>query len=137
MQREDFFKAELVQELRYVSSSMRKEPALDKKIFYFSGAYGITSRTFRYSFSKDVLLADSVCMQVYNLLMARFAQVGGIDKDGQLAKKLDELSDQLNSLADNFESGKNILESIENILTIGYSTTGNGIYLEEKGELKL
>jgi hypothetical protein len=137
MERDDFFKNELVQELRYASNQMRKDLSVEKKIFYFSAAYGITSRTFRYSFSKDVLLADLVCTQVYQMLQARFVQLGGMDVGGQLEKKLGKLCDELTALADRFESGDSILEPIENILTIGYSTTGNGLYLEERGDLKL
>ena len=68
MQHDDFFRRELVQELRRVENLIRHESSVEKKIYYFSAAYGITSRTFRYSFTKDFLLADFVLQGAYNLL---------------------------------------------------------------------
>lgn len=50
MPHEDFFRRELVQELRRVENLMRRESSIEKKVYYFSAAYGVTSRTFRYSF---------------------------------------------------------------------------------------
>jgi len=137
MQRAEFFKNELTQELHYIAKAMREESDIEKRIFLFSAAYGITSRTFRYVFSKDVLLADFVLTQVYNMLMNRFNQIQGIDKDGSLQLKLNELSDELDDLAAGFDTGKDVATPLKNILTIGYSVTGNGIYLEQKRELEV
>jgi hypothetical protein len=133
-ERAEFFTSELVQELRYVANAMREETDIEKKIFLFSAAYGITSRTFRYVFSKDVLLADFVLTQVYELLTKR---IEGIGVEGSLPLKLDRLSDELEDLAAGFEQNKNLVDPLKNILTIGYSVIGNGIYLEQKGELKI
>jgi hypothetical protein len=133
-ERAEFFKSELVQELRYVANAMREETDIEKKIFLFSAAYGITSRTFRYVFSKDVLLADFVLTQVYELLTKR---VEGMGVDGSLPLKLNRLSDELEDLAAGFEQDKNIGDPLKNILAIGYSVIGNGIYLEQKGELEI
>jgi len=69
--REEFFRKELVEELRRIENMMRQAPSIDKKIYYFSASYGITSRTYRYSFSKDVLLADILLQNVYNMMMER------------------------------------------------------------------
>ena len=67
MAQDKYFRKELVKELRFVEGLIKKEPSVEKKIYYFSAAYGITSRTYRYAFSKDVLLADYVLQTVHNL----------------------------------------------------------------------
>jgi len=69
--REEFFRKELVEELRRVETLIRQAPTLEKKAYYFSAAYGITNRTYRYSFSKDVLVADLLLQGVYNMIMER------------------------------------------------------------------
>lgn len=70
MPHEDFFGRELVQELRRAENLMRRESSFEKR-YTISAAYGVTNRTFRYSFSKDILLTDFLLQGVYNLLMDR------------------------------------------------------------------
>lgn len=138
MSQEEFFKKELVKELRLVEALMKKEENIEKKIYLFSGAYGITSRTYRYSFSDDVLLADLVLMSGYQSLVDRFQKI----KNGDTTVKLEEIhfkkmEEGLRLLADAFEKNESILVPLKIILTTAFSTQGPGNYLREKGMLKL
>jgi len=138
MSQKEFFKKELVKELRLVEALMKKEDNPDKKIYYFSAAYGITNRTYRYSFSKDVLLADLVLNNAYQTLLDRSQRL----KAGDTSVLLEEIhfkkiEEGLRQLADAFENNESILEALENILTAVFSTSGAGNYLREKGSLKL
>ncbi len=138
MSRDDFFKKELVAELRRVEVSMRKEASIEKKIYYLSAAYGITSRTLRYQFNEDYLLADYVLTTCYNGLMDRFKR----NRSGETIVELqsvhfERIQDGLKILADAFETGGSILLPLEQILATMYATTGPGNYLREKGLLKL
>lgn len=138
MTQEGFFKKELVKELRLVETLMKKEDSIEKKIYYFSAAYGITGRSYRYSFSEDVLLADLVLTTGYQALMDRFQRI----RNGDTTVKLEEthfkkIEEGLRLLADAFEKDESILKPIEIILTATFSTQGAGNYLREKGLLKL
>jgi len=138
MPQKDFFRKELVKELRLVEALMKKEENIEKKIYYFSAAYGITSRTIRYSFSEDVLLADLVLSAGYQALLDRFQRL----KSGDTTVKLEEIHFKkiekgLRQLADAFESTESILEPLKTILTPTFSTSGAGNYLRAKGLLKL
>jgi len=138
MQHDDFFRRELVQELRLVENLMRRESSVEKKIYYFSAAYGITSRTFRYSFSRDILLADFVLQGAYNLLKDRLNRFKAGDKTVPLDEILFEaICDGLKLLADRIESKDNLQNALETILTAAYVTTGPGNYLREKKEINL
>ena len=138
MPHEDFFRRELVQELRRVENLMRRESSFEKKIYYFSAAYGVTSRTFRYSFSKDILLADFVIQGAYNLLMDRTNRLKAGDKTVPLDEVLfEKISDGLKLLADKIEAKENIQGALEIILTAAYAATGPGNYLREKGDIEL
>lgn len=135
---EMLFREELVEELLNVSRLMREEKSLEKKIYYFSAAFGITGRTFRYVFSKDVLLADLVLNASYQSLNDRYQRM----RSGDATVLIDEpvipqIIDGLEMLAKNFERGEPIQEALETILTASYSITGPGNYLRDKGLLKL
>ena len=137
MQREDFFRRELVAELRRVEKYMREEQDIEKKIYLFSAAYGITSRTLRYSFSKDVLLADVVLQTTYRMLLDRYNRIKGGERIIEIKKEhFDKLAEALKELARRFENEESIQKPLEDIISIGFILTGPGNYLAFKGELK-
>ncbi len=138
MSQKEFFKKELIKELRLVEALMKKEEDLDKKIYYFSAAYGITNRTYRYSFSKDVLLADLVLNNGYQTLLDRAQRIKAGDRSVLLEEiHFEKIEEGLRQLADAFEKDESILEPLENILTAVFSTSGAGNYIRGKGLLKL
>lgn len=138
MQRENFFRKELVAELRRVEKFVREAPDIEKKIYYFSAAYGITSRTMRYAFSKDVLLADVILQTTYNVLMERYNRFRSGDRTVEITDEhFEKLCDALKELARCFDRGESIQKPLEDIMAVGFSVTGPGNYLREKGELKL
>lgn len=137
-EREDLFKKELVGELRRVEILVRQAPSIEKKAYYFSAAYGITNRTYRYSFSQDVLIADLLLNGTYNMIMERIAALRSGDQNiipDQLV--FEKICDGLRDLANCLESGESIFDPLKNITTAGFSITGAGNYLREKGLLKL
>jgi len=137
-QRDDFFRKELVDELRRVEALIRQEPSLEKKIYYFSAAYGITSRTFRYSFSKEVLLADILLHNVYNMLIERLNLLKSGDENVTVdVVVFDRICDGLRDLANCLESSESVLEPLTTITTAGFAITGPGNYLREKKMLEL
>ena len=138
-ERRDFFNKELVDELRRVQEYVSREPMLEKKVYYFSAAYGITGRTFRYSFSKNVLLADFVLTQVYHQMFEAIKQMKGGNQSVKLSgEHFEKICDLLGSLADKFESkDDNIQSQLEDLLAVGFSITSVGNYLAEKGDLKI
>lgn len=138
MTQEEFFNKELVKELRLVEALMKKEENIEKKIYLFSAAYGITTRTYRYCFSDDVLLADLVLMSGYQSLVDRFQRI----KNGDITVKFEEIhfkkfEEGLRLLADAFENNESILVPLKIISTTAFSTQGAGNYLREKGMIKL
>jgi len=138
MAQDKYFRKELVKELRLVEGLVKKEPSVEKKIYYFSAAYGITSRTYRYAFSKDVLLADYVLQTVHNLFTDRVNRIKAGDPTVKIEDAhFEKLCEGLKLLANKLEAEENIQEPLEMLLTIAFSTSGPGNYLHEKGELKL
>ena len=138
MSQDKFFRKELVKELRRVENLIKKEPSLEKKMYYFSAAYGMTSRTYRYSFTRDVLLADFVLQATYNLFMERINRGKANDTTVEIEDlQIEKLCEGLRFLANKIEAEENIQEPLEILITAAFSTTGPGNYLREKGELTL
>jgi len=138
MSQDRFFRKELAKELNRVESLMKKESSVEKKIYYFSAAYGATSRTFRYSFSRDVLLADFVLQTCYNLLVDRVNRIKNGDNTIQVDNiHFEKICEGLKILAERLEKEENIQEPLELLITATFSTTGPGNYIREKGELNL
>ncbi|MFA6331497.1 MAG: hypothetical protein WCX22_00965 [Methanoregula sp.] len=137
--REIFFKKELVTELREVARLMKATKNPEKKIYYFSAAYGITSRTYRYSFSRDVLLADFVLNTSYQALVQRLKMLKAGDGNVVLDDKIfNALHKGLLMLADAFDAEKpQTQEALEQILTASFVASGPGNYLREKGAVTL
>lgn len=138
MTQKRFFEKETVKELRLIEVMMKKEENIERKIYLFSGAYGVMGRSYRYEFSKDALLAELVLNNSYTVLTDRLNRL----KSGDTTVKFEtihfeKIEEGLRSLADCIESEKSILEPLELILTISFSTSGPGNYLREKGMLKL
>lgn len=135
--KELFFKKELISELRLIEQKMKSEESLEKKTYLFSAAYGIANRTYRYSFSRDVLLMDLVLNNAYGLLYERIQK---IKREGDNLVPLENihferLQEGLKMLADSLENEKPIQEALELIVCVSFSTTGPGNYLKEKGML--
>lgn len=138
MPQDRFFRKELAKELNRVEALIKKEGSVEKKIYYFSAAYGATSRTFRYSFSRDVLLADFVLQTCYNLLADRVNRIKKGDTTVEIEKiHFEKICEGLKILAERLEKEENIQEPLELILTATFSTTGPGNYIREKGEIDL
>ena len=117
---------------------MKEEKNIEKKIYYFSAAYGITTRHYRYSFSGEVLIADLVLNTAYQSLNERLKMI----KSGNATVEMNEqvfekLQDGLLKLADAFESKKPVQAALEYILTVAFSISGPGNYLKEKGMIEV
>ena len=138
MAQDSFFRKELVKELRYVELLMKKDTDVEKKIYHFSAAYGVTNRTLRYSFSPDYLIADLVLNSAYQGLTQRIGLIKSGDSTVQIEQvHFETIEKGLKDLADAFDTESSILEPLETIFTAAYSLSGPGNYLREKGLLKI
>ena len=131
---EAYFRKELVQELRRIAKMMKEEKDVEKKIYYFSAAYGITSRHYRYAFSSEVLLADLVLNTAYQTLNERLRLIKSGNTTVEMSEHVfEKLQEGLLKLADAFDSKKPVQAALEYILTLAFSISGPGNYLKEKG----
>ena len=136
MQLDKKYKDDLVQELRFASKKMNEADTIEKKLFFFSATYGITSRINKMSFSKELLLTDFILSQTYQLIFGRYNQIKG----GEFTIPLDEaifkkMSIKVAQMADRIEKNEPFYDILEFFITVGYSTNGAGYYLLLKEQL--
>ena len=111
------------------------------KTYYFSVFHGETARQLNMHWDADLVLLWSVTQHFTNAIGARSTQakgefpLGGYP-DGFL-QVIDEVSADLAGAFDGVELDVPRLHSaLEIIAALAFSTTGNGAYLVEKGEIK-
>ena len=138
MRHDDPFRKELVKELRQVETLMGRDCSMEKRIYYFSAAYGATGRAYRYSLSRDVLLADLVLQTTHQIFAERLMRMKGGDTTVIIEElHFQRLREGLTMLASGLEKAENIQGPLEALLVTAHSVTGPGNYLRERGDLQL
>lgn len=129
----------IADEFRVVANLMDKENDGLRKVFYFSGAYGVVQRMLNLEYSNELALLHGVLNNTYQALNNRLVSlISGAERVVAVpASNFDVLSSVLKELGDALLGDKDILEYLGTISAIAYMTTGNGYYLYSKGVIKL
>ncbi len=128
-----------IEELRYVSKQMQGTENIEEKLYYFSAVFGAAQRIVNFEFDPEMLFINQVTQLAHNQIQQRLVLV----KSGQqpslgLSDNLfDVLRNIVDEMASRIEKGETTHPILEKMMTLSYSTTGNGYYLFQKGELKL
>jgi len=128
-----------VQELRYVTKQMQETENLEEKLYYFSAVFGAAQRIINFEFDPEMLFIHQVTQLAHNQIQQKLVLL----KSGQQTSLglpdnlFVVLRDMVDEIASRIENGETTYPILEKIMTLSYSTTGNGHYLFQKGELKL
>ena len=133
------FRKILVDELQLVAQKVRVEKDIRRKIFFFSGAYGVVFRLLNFSFDPELVLIHGVLNMTYSSAGALQTKIErGEESIIQItAAFFDKLADLTEELATAIEEDKNICGILQEIATLSYTLTGNGYYLYQKGIIKV
>lgn len=128
-----------IEELRYVTKQMQGAENPEEKLYYFSAVFGTAQRIVNFEFDSEMLFIHQVTQLVYNQIQQRLVLVNsGQQKSIGLSDKLfDVLRGMVDEMASRIENEETTHPILEKMMTLSYSTTGNGHYLLQKGELKL
>lgn len=128
-----------IEELRYVTKQMQGTENLEEKLYYFSAVFGAAQRIVNFEFDPEMLFIYQVTQLAYNqiqqrLVLVKSGQQTSIGLSDNLFAVLREMVDEM---ASRVENGETTCPILEKMMTLSYSTTGNGYYLFQKGELKI
>lgn len=128
-----------IEELRYVAKQMQGTENPEEKLYYFSAVFGVTQRIVNFDFDPEMVSIHQVTQLAYNQIQQRLVLVksGQQTSIGLPDNLFAVLQEMVAEMASRVEKGETTWPILEKIMTLSYSTTGNGYYLFQKGELKI
>ena len=131
----------LASEFRFAASRIAESDEIGEKLYYFSVFFGESGRQLNMHWDPDLSLLHLVAQAASNQLGARAAirmpmPAGGFP-DGFLPA-LDQVSEEIASVYEEAEIDvARLYAVISRVAELMYIVSGNGIYLHEKGMIKL
>ena len=134
-----YLRKKMVEEMRYALEKMKQEKDERKKLYYFSGTYGVIPRIFNFEYDSQLVFIHHILEDTYRSISTRLIAIAQGDKTALLADGiLDKLYLYTSQIADEIERERDeVYNLLQKITILGYTTTGNGYYLYEKGDIKI
>lgn len=132
-------KKTLVDELRLVAKKVADEIDVRKKIYFFSAAHAMVYRIFNINFDPELVLIHLALNSTHGIVQNLHTLIErGDEKVIQIPDDFfDKLASLTEELATAIDEDKNIYGVLQKMAIIGYSLSGNGYYLYQKGAIKL
>jgi hypothetical protein len=134
------FRQRLVSEYRYAITKMQEATNQVRKLFYFSVFFAEAQRIFNWKWDNDLALTFVITQYVHT-------QLTGALNSGTIPIDWDTINNKLTQSAteiatyfeniNNPDNRKGLCKILGHCAEIGYSVTGNGNYLYEKGDITL
>lgn len=134
-----YLQKKMVEEMRYALKKMKEEKDERKKLYFYSGIYGVIPRVFNLEYDPQLVFMYQVLNNTYSTLNNRLMLIAQGDIAASLVDNvLDKLYTYTSQLADEIEKdGGNIYDLLQKITILGFTATGNGYYLYDKGIIEL
>ncbi len=128
----------IAEELTIIGRQMNDEPDILRKLFYFSGSYGLMQRVFNLEYHSEVVLMFTILHEAYKLINTNITNtVKGQEAVIQVpVTLLDKLANQTIKLGEAIKNDTDIISVLSSISAIGFVSTGNGYYLYKIGKLE-
>ena len=135
----DNFRETIVKEIKYVVKKMDQINDPVQKLYFFSGTYSIIQRIFNLECDSDLIFSHFILRQTYDAFTARLQAIikGGdtlILLQEEHFKKLSQITKEL---ANKIQKNEDINDTLKKFVILSYTTTGNGFYLQQKGQIKI
>lgn len=126
-------KKQLVEEIRFATSQMKKTEFVDQKLYLFSAVWGMSQRIINFDYDPELTFTYLVLKMAYDQINIRINAIKAGDKLIPIADSLfPQIEATLEEMAQKIEKGSPIYPELQKILNLSYTTTGNGFYLSIK-----
>lgn len=117
---------------------MESSDTPEEMLFFFTAIHAVINRAFNIEFSEDLLFVHFILDGAHRTILDRIQHM----KNGiHVVKFHDDFGPQLlaisKELRKNFYSKNKRNEALNKIVLLAYSTTGNGYFLLQKGDLPI
>jgi hypothetical protein len=128
----------LVKEIRFACNKMKSSENPLDKVFFFSAIFGIIHRLFNSESDPELIFVHQVVHQAFDGINAKL----NIPAPPSVATSyptefFPKLQGYLEELAEIIEINKPVYDVLQKIAVLGYTMTGNGLYLYMKGDIKI
>ncbi len=134
-----YLRKKMVEEMRYALEKMKEENDERKKLYYYSGIYGVIPRVFNFEYDPQLVFTYQVISNTYNNFNTRLSLVAQGDTTTSLVDNVfDKLYTYTSQLVDKIEQEEdNVYGLLQKIAVLGFTATGNGYYLYKKGIIQI
>ncbi len=128
----------LTKEFDYAYEKMKTAADPEEILYYYTAFYNMINRIYNIQFSEDLLFAFFTMENAYKYMSERVHLIksgqGPIGFDERFGVKFLEI---IKKLKDGFFHKTKRLTALQELVTLAYTTTGNGYYLTGKGEINI
>jgi len=128
----------LTKEFDYAYEKMKTAADPEEILYYYSAFFNMINRIYNIQFSEDLLFAFFTMENAYKFIIERIQIIKSgqrqVDFDERFGAKFLEI---IKKLKDGFFQKTKRLAALQELVTLAYTTTGNGYYLTGKGEINI
>ncbi len=130
-------KTVFVNELKLVVENMRKSKTIPEKMYYFSASFGMAQRIFNIEYDPELNFIHNVIHASYGFINNTLQTISKGQSiptlPPELFPRIEESIDELIAL---IEADQPIYQTLQKISNLGFSASGNGYYLYQKGMIE-
>lgn len=129
----------LLTEMDFALAGMKETDQPAEKLYYLSAVFGAVQRTLNIQYDDELVYIHQVVLQAYQQILGRLnmmrqGQETPVILSPSLFVKVEGAVEELRRTIANHEAPD---APLKQLAVLGYSTTGNGFYLQIKGQLVL
>ncbi len=131
----------IAKEIDFVLQKISEAATTEEKLYYFSAVHGVINRVMNFDCNPVLVFAHQVLSSVHGIFMSRLAAAKSSGEKHlavtpEMVKKLQETLEKFRTAFEQKDEAK-ICNALQKFANIGYTATGNGFYLYQKGVLKI
>lgn len=133
------YRIRLAKEFAFSHEKMSESPSPLAKLYWFTASFNMAQRIMNLEYDNELLFLFTVCQTAHGQLAGRLASLSrGADIGAGLPVDIfSKLEDIVLEMGKAISNSEDLTPLLKRIATIGYSATGNGYFLSERGDLTL
>ena len=122
-------KKRLLSEFDFCIQKIQEEELVRKKLYYFSGTYGVVERIMRFHYDPQLLMVHAILSMCYGALIGVVESRERGDVAREMPPNLSEtLVEYLTELRHALSQGRDTYKILEKFIALGFRASGPGYY---------
>ena len=128
----------LLEEMKFAVGKMDESKDALGKLYYFSAIFNKLHRIYNEEYDSDLVVVYSILSNVHKEFVGRISAIKQASDTAVLISdsQFEKLSELSKELGKKLKAKEDIFDTLKKFAILGYSCSGNGFYLMQKGFLK-